>query len=160
MAVEQLQREGRLDLQRNSTEEVEGWGEEEEEGEEEVVEDGDGEEQVVEGGEEMVHEVHGAADEAVALSDTETVKTEDGKCNSSSSTSHDGGEEELERLMDSSLLSRRLHESSSQQESLPPPAQSNPSLLQEMRTSLVEAQEEATSLLRQIQGEEEGGSEH
>ena len=38
--------------------------------------------------------------------------------------------------------------------------QSNPSLLQEMRTSLVEAQEEATSLLRQIQGEEEEGSEH
>jgi len=163
MAVEQLQREGRLDLQRNSTEEVEGWGEEEEEGEEEIVGDENGEEQVVEGEEEMVHETHGAADEAVAPSgtcDTETVKTEDGKCNSSSSTSHDGGEEELERLMDSSLLSRRLQESSSQQESLPP-AQSNPSLLQEMRTSLVEAQEEATSLLRQIQGEEEeGGSEH
>lgn len=166
MAVEQLQREGRLDLQRNSTEEVEGWGEEEEEEIEEVVDgdgDEDGEEQIVESGEEMVHEVQGAADEMVTLGgtcDTETVKAEDGKCNSSNSTSHDGGEEELERLMDSSVLSPRLQEPGS----LPPPvrvAQPNdPSLLQEMRTTLVEAQEEASSLLRQIQGEEEGGSQH
>ena len=43
MAVEQMEREGRLDLQRNSTEDVEGWGEEDEEEEEEdVVVDGDG----------------------------------------------------------------------------------------------------------------------
>ena len=160
MAVEQMQREGRLDLQRNSTEEVEGWGEEEEE-EVEEVEDGDGEEQIMESGEEVVQEVQGAADEMVApggTCDTETVKTEDGKCNSSSSTSHDGGEEELERLMDSSVS--RLQEPGS----LPSPGRvtrpNDPSLLQEMRTTLVEAQEEATSLLRQIQGEEEGGSEH
>lgn len=164
MAVEQLQREGRLDLQRNSTEEVEGWGEEEEEEIEEVVDgdgDEDGEEQIVESGEEMVHEVQGAADEMVTLGgtcDTETVKAEDGKCNSSNSTSHDGGEEELERLMDSSVS--RLQEPGS----LPSPGRvtrpNDPSLLQEMRTTLVEAQEEATSLLRQIQGEEERGSEH
>ena len=135
MAVEQMQREGRLDLQRNSTEEVEGWGEEEEE-EVEEVEDGDGEEQIMESGEEVVQEVQGAADEMVApggTCDTETVKTEDGKCNSSSSTSHDGGEEELERLMDSS----RLQEPGS----LPPPERvtlpNDPSLLQEMRTTLL-----------------------
>jgi len=163
MAVEQLEREGRLDLQRNSTEVVEGWGEEEEDEVEETVQngDGDGEEQTLENREEMVQEVQGAADEMVApggTCDTETVKTEDGKCNNSSGTSHDGGEEELERLMDSSVLSQRLHESGS----LHPPERAartnNPSLLAEMRTSLVEAQEEATSLLRQIQGEEEGGS--
>merc|ERR1711951_86317 len=119
-------------------------------------------EQTVENREEMVQEVQGGADEMVApggTCDTETVKTEDGKCNNSSGTSHDGGEEELERLMDSSVLSQRLHESGSLH---PPPERAartnNPSLLAEMRPSLVEAQEEATSLLRQIQGEEEGGS--
>ena len=166
MAVEQLQREGRLDLQRNSTEEVEGWGEEEEE---EVADDGGGEEQIVESGEELVQDVQGAIDEVVAPSrtcDTESVKTEDEKCNSSSTSHDDGGEGELERLMDSSVLSSRLQESSSfeQEPGTPPPPQRtllpNPSLLQEMRSSLVEAQEEATSLLRQIQDDEEGGSEH
>ena len=161
MAVEQLQREGRLDLQRNSTEEVEGWGEEEEE---EVANDGGGEEQIVESGEELVQDVQGAIDEVVAPSrtcDTESVKTEDEKCNSSSTSHDDGGEGELERLMDSSVLSSRLQESSSfEQEPGTPPLLPNPSLLQEMRSSLVEAQEEATSLLRQIQDDEEGGSEH
>ena len=106
MAVEQMQREGRLDLQRNSTEEVEGWGEEEEE-EVEEVEDWDGEEQIMESGEEVVQEVQGAADEMVApggTCDTETVKTEDGKCNSSSSTSHDGGDPSLLQEMRTTLL--------------------------------------------------------
>merc|ERR1719222_764859 len=122
MAVEQLQREGRLDLQRNSTEEVEGWCEEEEEEIEEVVDgDGDGEEQIMESGE--VQEMQqGAADETPGgTCDTETVKTEDGKCNSSSScTSHDGGEEELEKLMDSSVLNQRLQEPSPAERVAPP----------------------------------------
>ena len=171
MAVEQMEREGRLDLQRNSTEDVEGWGEDDEE-EEDVVVDGDSGEQVAESRAEGVQEVERAAGDAVTLNgtcDTETVKAEEELCNISSSTSHDGGEQELERLMDSSPVCSLQQGGSSKQQ---PPSvnnsstqqsssinnpstqelNSNPSLLQEMRTSLVEAQEEATTLLRQIQG--------
>merc|ERR1712223_1501686 len=119
----------------------------------------------------MGQDVERAAGDAVTLNgtcDTETVKAEE-LCNISSSTSHDGGEQELERLMDSSPVCSLQQGGSSQQQ---PPSvnssssqqsssinnlstqelNSNPSLLQEMRTSLVEAQEEATTLLRQIQG--------
>ena len=166
-----MEREGRLDLQRNSTEDVEGWGEEDEE-EEDVVVDDNSREQVSQSGAEGVQEVERAASDAVTPSgtcDTETVKAEEELCNISSSTSHDGGEQELERLMDSSPVCSLQQGGSSQQQ---PPSvnnsstpqsssinnpstqelSSNPSLLQEMRTSLVEAHEEATTLLRQIQG--------
>ena len=129
MAVEELAREGRLDLQRNITEEVEEWDEEEEEQEAEVEE---GEEE-----EEVVVEQPVVADDC----DTETVKVELEKveedwCNVDPMEDRASHQEEGEE--DGVLRRRRGQE-----------------VLQEVRVSLQEVQEEASSLLREIHRPEE-----
>ena len=143
MAVEEeVGRVGR-DLQRNSTEEVEGWGEEElaAEAEEEVEE------------EEAEEGQRGEEAEAAVVDDcdTETVK-EGGECNRAAS------QEEVEVEESSPLLLQEHHSPLPEVQEHHPPlqeVQERGSLLQEVRASLQEVQEEASTLLRQIHREEE-----
>ena len=129
MAVEELAREGMLDLQRNITEEVEEWDEEEEE-----EEGAEGEEEEEEEGEVVEQPV--VAEDC----DTETVKVElekvEDRCNSDTIEDRASHQEEGEE--DSVLRRRRGQE-----------------VLQEVRVSLQEVQEEASSLLREIHRPEE-----